>query len=59
MLMEALPSMICNSQFLSLFFFFAPLQGSSPPLISDVALAVASKLTTAVLSKLSAARLVE
>ena len=52
--------MICNSQFRSLSnFFFAPLQGSSPPLISDVALAVASKLTTAVLSKLSAARLVE
>ncbi|RMX40875.1 hypothetical protein pdam_00012040, partial [Pocillopora damicornis] len=34
---------------------YTSLEGSSPPLISDVALAVASKLTTAVLSKLSAA----
>ena len=35
---------------------YTAMEGSSPPLISDVALAVASKLTTAVLSKLTAAR---
>ncbi|XP_078349429.1 rab3 GTPase-activating protein non-catalytic subunit-like isoform X1 [Oculina patagonica] len=34
---------------------YTAMEGSSPPLISDVALAVASKLTTAVLSKLTAA----
>ncbi|EDO27177.1 predicted protein, partial [Nematostella vectensis] len=36
---------------------YCAIEGSGPPLISDVAMAVASKLTSAVLSRLSAARL--
>ena len=46
---------IINLLLLLILLFFCS-KGSSPALISDVALEVASKLTTAVLSKITAAR---